>query len=156
SVVADGLAALTREPATRAGLAEASQALRPGLPRHSVPPPGAERWPLPEQYAAYQPAWAIASSVLAQRQLAPPSHHLPGFGFTLAGSSLLEDLLTASLVSAGRIAKQQGHAWSHRRQSPRLLLVPVAGPGIEGHRVIPDDVVFVDGKPAAVFDAKYK
>lgn len=147
--VARNLAMATADPAVRARLVNLAREVRPGGPESNVDSSIADR-PLPPQYSAYGPAWAIARAVLGRGSLLGRSGHSHGLAVAVEVWPLLETLVNRSCEAAA--AQSKGRLVAYSKGERRALLVR----GRRRKRVEPDARIDRDGRTVATFEAKYK
>ena len=156
SFVAFCLANQIENERIRASLFEAVALLTAGDSRPQIAPPGIETRALPQQFAAYQPAWSIVVSVLARRSLFGPSGEQIGMSLAVEPWPLLERLLERALIASCREALRRGRILNVPLKGSRLLLSPFAGPAGRSHKLIPDGILAEGGSIIATFEAKYR
>ena len=156
SFVAGSLANHVESQRTRASLLEAVTLLTPGIPYPAISPLGAEHRILPQQFAAYIPAWSIAVSILARRSLLGPIGQQFGVSFAIEPWPLLERLLERALAASCEQASQNGKTLEVPLKGSRVILNPVAGQSMRPHDLIPDGLLAEDGLIIASFEAKYR
>lgn len=159
AAVAGGLATQALSTTVRGRLFAAQKALRPGSAVHTRVAPGVEHRHLPAQWAAYEPAWAVASAVLGRRSLLGPSGLRKGLSIAIEAWPLLERLLERSLRAvAGYYIPSAGDPLVRVpvRPNRRTLLKAPGGALYSSHHVEPDGCLQIDGVVQATFDAKYK
>jgi hypothetical protein len=151
--VATLLARSTTLPRTRGGLLDSARNLRPGAPEAFVVGPQAAVRPLPNQWAAYQPAWDIAVSILSRRSLLGTVGHRYGVSLAIEAWPLLERLLERALAAAVKLAVERGKTLNATAKHHTKLLV---GVNTSGRNVIPDGRLTDQAKQhLATFEAKY-
>ena len=151
--VATLLARTTTVPRTRGVLLECARSLRPGAPETFVVRPQAALRPLPAQWAAYQPAWDIAVSILSRRSLLGTVGHRYGVSLAIEAWPLLERLLERALAAAVQVAAESGRTLQAPTKRSTKLLV---GVNTNGRNVIPDGRLTDHiGEHLVTFEAKY-
>lgn len=154
ALVARALAGATTSHTARATLLECAAALRPGAPPHGSVSAGISSRPLPVQWAVYQPAWSIASSILARTSLLRPTGAHHGLEVVLEAWPLLETLLRRVLEAAATAASAVGRDLKvEPKQNHPLLSNP--SPGASKRHVEPDGELSEHGQTVATFEAKY-
>jgi 5-methylcytosine-specific restriction endonuclease McrBC regulatory subunit McrC len=158
--VAELFARETRNHGVKTRLYALQKALLPGRTVLTLAPSGVEYRTLPVQWAAYEPAWSIARTVLLKKSLLAPKGRHQGISIAIEMWPLLERLLIRSLRSATQIASEEGsiHAGIAvpKRPYSRVVLSASAGSNASPRSVNPDGVLSFGGTIRATFDAKYK
>ncbi len=151
--VATLLARSTTSPRTRGLLLDCARGLRPGEAEAFAVNPQSALRPLPSQWAAYQPAWDIAVTVLSRRSLLGTVGHRHGVSLAIEAWPLLERLLERSLRAAVAVAADQGVVLKAPAKSQTRLL---GGLRIGHHDVEPDGRLTDESdEHVATFEAKY-
>jgi hypothetical protein len=155
SRVAALLAQGTTNPRIRGTLFDSARGLRPGAPE--VPHVGAHLAlrRLPAQWAAYEPAWDIAVSVLSRRSLLGSVGARHGVSIAIEAWPLLERLLERALSAAVRAARDSARMLTAPTKTGTALLRPAPGHAVPGRRVIPDGRLAEHGHHVATLEAKY-
>lgn len=155
SAVAESLARATALPSVRGSLLSSARALRPGLPEGGSVSYTVAAQRLPSQWAAYAPAWSIASAILAQRTLLGPRGSHTGISLAIEAWPLLERLVERALRAAIRQAADRGRGYEVAFQKPKALLTPERGSSGTSKSVQPEAVLKERGRVVATFEAKY-
>jgi hypothetical protein len=151
--VAGMLASAAPTPKVRGSLLLGTRMLRPGAPEITYTLPHVALRRLPAQWAAYEPAWDIAASVLTRRALLSSVGARYGVSLVIEAWPLLERLLERALDSAVRSARNTGRMLVAPKKKGTILLRPVR----EGsaRSVVPDGRLVENGRHLATFEAKY-
>ncbi len=151
------LSALSQSSVTRRRLESAARALRPGSPTHFADFDPTVIRQLPSQWAAYNPAWSIATAILANKSLLGSKGPQHGLSIVVEAWPLLETLLERSVVAAAMLGKAQG---AISLEVSRRLALPIltnpSGEGASSRTVEPDARLILNGQTHASFEAKYK
>lgn len=151
--VATLLARSTTLPRTRGVLLDCARNLRPGAPEAFVDGPQVTLRPLPTQWAAYQPPWDIAVSILSRRSLLGTVGHRYGVSLAIEAWPLLERLLERALAAAVKLAVGRGQTLKAPAKHHTKLLV---GVNTSGRNVVPDGRLTNQAEQhLATFEAKY-
>jgi hypothetical protein len=142
-------------PSARGVLLDGARALRPGAPEVTHVGAHVALRRLPSQWAAYEPAWDIAVSVLSRRTLLGTLGARHGVSLAIEGWPLMERLLERALSAAVRLARDSGRMLTAPAKAGTRLLRPELGQLVPGRRVIPDGRLAEDGQPVATLEAKY-
>jgi hypothetical protein len=151
--VAATLASAAPTPKVQGSLLYGMRMLRPGAPELAYVLPHSALRRLPSQWAAYEPAWDIAASVLTRRALLSTVGARYGVSLVIEAWPLLERLLERALDAAVRRASDTGRMLSAPRKRGTVLLTPVAHGA--SRRVVPDGRIIEGGHHLATFEAKY-
>jgi hypothetical protein len=153
--VAGVLAHGTRDPRVRDGLLGGARQLRPGAPELTQAASQLALRRLPTQWAAYEPAWDIAASVLSRRSLLGSVGARHGVSVAIEAWPLLERLLQRSLQAAVRAASDSGRVLVVPPKSSTTLLSSAPGHVVPRRGVIPDGRLLEGERQLATFEAKY-
>jgi hypothetical protein len=141
-------------PRVRSTLLECARGLRPGAPEVTNVDTHLALRRLPPQWAAYEPAWDIAVSVLSRRSLLGSVGTRFGVSVAVEPWPLLERLLERALDQSVRLARlSQRNLVRVPKQRTTILDAPSVGGQRRG--VIPDGQLVEDGATVATFEAKY-
>lgn len=153
--VAGLLARGTNVPRIRGSLLSSACALRPGAPElvHADAHVALRR--LPSQWAAYEPAWDIAVSVLTRRSLLASSGTRHGVSLAIEAWHLLERLLERALQATVRIGRENCLTLSAPRKCRTPLLRDLTPEKPSDRSVIPDGRLADRTGQLATFEAKY-
>ena len=158
--VAELLARETPNHGVKSRLYALQKALLPGRASLTLAPSGVELRNLPAQWAAYDPAWSIARTILLKKSLLGPTGRHQGISIAIEMWPLLERLLIRSLRSAAQIATEEvsAHAGIYVPSRPysRVVLTNPIGLSSVPRSVNPDGVLAFGNGTRATFDAKYK
>jgi hypothetical protein len=153
--VAATLASAAPTPAVRSSLLRSMRMLRPGAPELTYALPHTALRRLPAQWAAYEPSWDIAASVLTRRALLSSIGARQGVSLVIEAWPLLERLLERALAAAVRTSGETGRMLAAPPKKGTRLLTP-ANAGLGAARsVVPDGRLVADGHHIATFEAKY-
>lgn len=153
--VATLLARGATDPRTRGMLLDSARGLRPGAPEVTHASAHLALRRLPSQWAAYEPAWDIAVSVLSRRSLLGSVGARHGVSIAIEAWPLLERLVERALRAAVRSARNSGWMLSAPPKTSTTLLRPAPGQAVPGRRVIPDGRLTENGHHVATLEAKY-
>ncbi len=149
------LARGTGVPSTRGALLDSARALGHGPHAAEHIRANAPARHLPQQWAAYQPSWDIALSILTRRSLLGAVGARHGVSIAVEGWPLLERLLERSLETAVQIGAGGPRTLSMSAKQPvKLLRARSDGDGID-QAAKPDASLLVRGRHVATLDAKY-
>ena len=155
ATVAHSLARATALPSVRGSLLSSARALRPGLPEGGSVSPAVATQRLPPQWAAYAPAWSIASALLTQRAPLGPRGPHAGVSIAIEAWPLLERLVERALRAAVRQAGDQGRVLEPSFQEGQALLAPHPDSNVSSKSVRPEGVLREGSRVLATFEAKY-
>jgi hypothetical protein len=114
------------------------------------------RSPLPDQWRAYKPAWAIVQAVLSRASLLGPKGNYSGLSLAIESWPLLETALERLLFKIEELGVRQGRTFTYSVKGK----VPVIRQSIHPYSVDfsaePDGRLYENGGVLAAFDAKYK
>jgi len=145
------LALLVRDTVTRSRL-QAMGWLLPGisgLPR----PPSQLPLVVPPQYRAWSEAIDIASLIAVGKSHSLRRGLMSGYGLILGMERIFEEFVESTVSQAVRLLAIP--ALDVRRQDTTPYAEPTQ-PGMRRYYTRPDNVVYREGEPALVVDAKYK
>lgn len=148
------LAQHIRDPFIRRQLAETVAELSGGREIHD-PPANAVGLDLPDQWAAYAPAWTIAQMVLRQRSRFGGRPQPFGMSLAIEPWILLERLLERSLALLAKNLGKAGTSFSSRPQRNTMFLSGKMRDGTCRY-LYPDCILLRDGIPVVNFEAKYR
>lgn len=158
--VAELLARETPNHGVKSRLFALQKALLPGRSCLTHAPNGVELRSLPIQWAAYDPAWSIARTILLKKSLLGPAGGHQGISIAIEMWPLLERLLCRSLRAATRVAQRAPSIHVGLSVPPRpyskVLLSAMSGSFEDSRSVEPDGILAMGGNVRATFDAKYK
>lgn len=154
-LVADALAQASANQKTRNALRRLSRDLAVGKPFNGATTPGLASRVLPEQWSAYKPAWALATSVLSKTSLFGPTGHKAGVGIAIEAWPLLETLLERTLQSVERVGRTVGRHFTSLMQGEVNILKPLGPKPQSSFEPKPDGRLFENGQLVASFEAKY-
>jgi hypothetical protein len=154
-IVADKLGQAASSHRTKNGLRRLSRDLAVGQHRKAAISPGLASRVLPEQWSAYKPAWALATSVLSRTSLFGPTGHQAGIGLAIEAWPLLETLLERTLQSVERLGREAGRTFTYRMQGEVRMLRNIGQTTRGSFSAEPDGRLFENGRLIANFEAKY-
>lgn len=155
TIVADTLAQAASSQRTKNGLRRLSRDLAVGQYRKANTTVGLANRVLPEQWSAYKPAWALATSVLSRTSLFGPTGHQAGIGLAIEAWPLLETLLERTLQSVERLGRAVGRRFTYRMQGEAQILRNLGRTAQSAFSAEPDGRLFENGQLVANFEAKY-
>lgn len=142
------------DPFIRRQLAEAVVELSGGREVHD-PPSNAVGLDLPDQWAAYAPAWTIAQMILRQRSRFGRRPQPFGMSLAIEPWILLENLLERTLRQLAKDLGASGQTFSSRPQRHTMFLSGKMGDASRRY-LYPDCILLCDGIPIVNFEAKYR
>ena len=145
------------EPRARRQLAESVDALTDGREIESSPA-NASHLDLPEQWRAYESAWAIAQMILRRTSRFGTRPQAHGLSFVIEPWQLLEELLERTVQALAVDLTRGGILHVARAQNDTAFLVQIETEGAKGRHVHlrPDCVLYREGSPVISFEAKYR
>ena len=154
--VAQILADISHAEKTRERLRRAVRGLRPGCSESQIDLDQPRLRQLPQQWAAYEPAWSLAISILSRKSLlgSRGKHH--GYSFVIEAWPLLESLLQRAITSAALVGHRHNRKLAAAPKSHFKILSPHHDDDGESKSVEPDGRLVEDHRTVATFEAKYK
>ena len=140
---------------TRGNLLHTAHALRPGAADVTYVGSHVALRRLPAQWAAYEPAWDVASSILSRRSLLGSVGSRFGVSIALEAWPLLERLMERAVRAAVRLAGERGWVLRAAPKHQTLLLNAADGYALKARRVVPDGRIVDSDKHLATLEAKY-